>query len=109
MKKVFLTILAGIIFITSTFASYTLPLSVVKKIEQVGNKIIKVVDSKYPSKKRKEIYWTIVDSIDGYIALHKLTDTEKAVLLCLKTFLLRHMGYKIWNPVEIKIVDDTKS
>jgi len=109
MFKKVVIILLWIVFITSSFASYTLPLSVVKKIEQVGNKIIKVVDSKYPPKKRREIYWTIVDSIDGYIALHKLTDTEKAVLLCLKTILLRHMGYKIWNPVEIKIVDDTKS
>jgi len=109
MLKKILAILFWIVFITSSFASYTLPLSVVKKIEQVGNKIIKVVDSKYPPEEREKIYWTIIDSIDGYIALHKLTDTEKAVLLCLKTILLQHMGYKVGNPVQVKVVDDTKS
>ena len=107
MKKI-LALVLSIVFIGSSFASYTLSAKVVKKVEQVGNKIISVVDKKYKEPLRSQIYWTIVDSIDGYIALHSLTDTEKAVLLCLKTILLKHMGYKIGNPVKVKIVGDTQ-
>ena len=106
MKKVILTILTSIIFITNVFASYTLPLSKFKKVEQVWHKIIKIVDSKYQKKQRKQIYWTIVDSIDGYIALHKLTDDKKVILLCLKSILLQHMWYKIWNSMQVKVVND---
>jgi len=106
MIKKILAILLWIVFIGWTFASYTLPLSVVKRIESVWDKIISWVDNKYPVNQRKQIYWTIVDSIDGYIALHKLDNTEKAVLLCLKTMLLQHMWYKIWNPIQVKVVND---
>ncbi len=107
MIKKILAILLAILFIGSSFASYTLPLSVVKKIDILWKKIVTHVDKKYKTKgKRNYIYWTIIDSIDGYIALHKLNDTQIAVLLCVKTFLIQHMWYKIWNPIKIKVIDD---
>ncbi len=107
MKKILFLLLSSIIAIDFTFASYVLPVSIVKKTENIANNIISYVETKYPTK-YKTILWEIANSIDLYIALHRnqLNDTKMAVLLLLKTLILEHMGYKVGNPVELKIVSE---
>jgi len=109
MKKLLL-LLASFVFIWNVFASYTLTLSQIKKINEVAQIIFQKVETKYHTKqKQQEIYWTIVNTLDLYILTHKLTDKQKASLLCLKTLILGHMGYKVGNPIKVKVVDDINS
>jgi len=109
MKKIILLFL-WVLFIWNSFASYTLTVSQVKKINQLAKLVIEKVETKYHDrKKQNEIFWDIANTIDLYIFTHKLTDNQKAALLCFKTLILQHMGYKIWNPVKVKIVNDISS
>jgi len=106
MKKIILAIL-WFVFIWNVFASYTLTVSQVKKINELASLIFKKVETKYKkTEEQKEIYWTIVNTLDLYILTHKLTDNQKAALLCLKTIILEHMWYKIWNPIKVRVVND---
>ena len=104
MVKKILTILVGILFIGTSFATYRLTVSEYKKTLSLANKIIRVVEKKYPPQKQKYIFWVIVDSIDGYIVLNKPSKKEEAVLLLIKTMLLKHMGYKFSNTRKIIII-----
>lgn len=108
MKKVILAIL-WFVFIWNAFASYTLTVSQVKKLNEIAESTFKKVEAMYKTQvKQNEIYWTIANTIDLYILTHKLTDNQKAYLLCFKTLILEHMWYKVGNLVKVKIVDDVK-
>ena len=108
--KNFLVVLASFVFIWNVFASYTLTLSQVKKINEVAQIIFQKVETKYHTKqKQQEIYWTIANTLDLYILTHKLTDNQETVLLYLKTLIFKHMGYKIGNPIKVKVVNDVSS
>ena len=106
MLKKILTILAGILFIGTSFATYKLKASEYQRTIELTNKIIKVVEKKYPPNKQKYVFWVLVDSIDGYIALHKISEKKKVVLLLIKTLLLKHMGYKFSNTKKIIIISE---
>lgn len=106
MKKL---LFAAFIFIYSfalVFAqTYTMRLSTYQKIKNVAERVFKIVETKYKWKE-KQVYWTLVDTIDGYIALHpKLSENKKIRLLCLKTLILQHMGYKFSNSINLKLVE----
>ena len=109
MKKIILA-LASFVFIWNVFASYTLTVSQIQKINKFAWVIFQKVETKYHTKqKQQEIYWTIANTLDLYILTHKLTDNQKTVLLYLKTLILKHMGYRIGDPIKVKVVNDVSS
>ncbi len=106
MKKLISLIMWIVIIFSSTFASYTITLDNKQKIDNLSEKIYDRVESKTKDEgKREYIYQTIVDSIDGYIVLHDISKKNEAILLYLKTLLLNHMWYKIWNCQKLNIVN----
>jgi len=106
MKRIIIIISIFFIFIWNSFAIYTISFQDYKKITELTNLIFQKVDSKYKNRiNREKIYWTLVNSIDGYIILKKehLSQRVKIILLYLKTLIIKHMWYKIWNPIQVEI------
>ena len=106
MKRLIISIfLCIVITFSSSFASYTISSVNKQKIDNLAVKIYTIVEKEYNTEaKRDYVYQTIVDTIDGYIVLHKVSEKNKVILLYLKTLLLKHMWYKIWNCVKLDIV-----
>ena len=98
-----------VISFSPSFASYPTSYTIKSKDKQKVEHIVQImyttVEKKYHSKKKRNyVYQSIVDTIDGYIVLHKLSERNKMVLLYLKTLLLLHMWYKIWNCIKLNVV-----
>lgn len=105
MKKIITLIMLLFITFSFSFASYTIRYEDKQKVEFIVNKIYNIVEKKYKTKsKRNYIYQSIVDTIDGYLVLHKVSERNKVILLYLKTLLLKHIWYKIWDCKELKVV-----
>lgn len=105
MKKLLTIFMWIFIFFSSSFASYTITLDNKQKIDNLAKKIYDRVEKKTKDKeKRNYIYQTIVDSIDGYIVLHDISKKNEAILLYLKTLLLKHMWYKIWDCKKLNFI-----
>jgi len=104
VKKIIIICLSVFIFFSTSFATtYTISRNQYEKIQQINNRIVSLVGNKYPDKK-KYIYQVIIDSIDGYLVLHKdISNAKKITLLCVKTFLEQKLGYKIAKPIKIYI------
>jgi len=92
---------------SSVFATYTISRADFEKVKSSLVYIQKVVDWKYHNiQEKKIVYHNIVDSIDLYILLHKnISERTKVMLLCIKTYILRYLWYKLWNPIFINIVN----
>jgi len=105
MKKLIILIVWIVIMFSSVFASYNISLKDKQKLDNLSKKIYNIIEKKYKTtSKRKYLYQTMVDTIDGYIVLHKLNTRQKVILLYLKTLLLLHMWYKIWNCIDLNVV-----
>ncbi len=108
MKKLILLTLGILISFSSSFATYSITPTDKTEVEKILVLIQKRVDLNYNTiLAKKIIYHKIVDSIDLYIVLHsnKLSDHDKAILLLIKTYILKYLWYKIWNPISINIVN----
>ena len=106
MKKIPTIIIWIIIIFSSSFASYTMTLDNKQKIDNLAEKIYYNVEIKTQDREKREyMYQTIVDSIDGYIVLNDISKKNEAILLYLKTLLLKHMWYKIWNSKNIDFIN----
>jgi len=93
-KKIILLILSVVIFFSSSFAmSYTISQSDYNRVQKINNKIVTIVETKYNGRE-SYIYQMLIDTIDGYLALHKVSERKKVMLLCIKTFLLNKLWYK---------------
>lgn len=108
MKKLILLTLGILISFSFSFATYTITQKDKTQVEKILVLIQKKVDKNYNTiLAKRTIYHNIVDSIDLYIVLHsnKLSDHDKVILLCIKTYILKYLGYKIWNPISVNIVN----
>jgi len=102
-KKIILIISSIVIFFSSSFAiSYTISQSDYNRVQEINNRIVTIVETKYVGRENY-IYQMVIDSIDGYLTLHNVSDRKKVMLLCIKTFLEEKLGYKSWNPINVYI------
>jgi len=105
MEKLIIAIFVWIVItFSSSFASYTISSTNKQKIDNLAVKIYTIVENKYHTQ-ANYVYQTIVDTIDGYLVLHDISEKNKVILLYLKTLLLKHMWYKIWNCVKLDVVE----
>lgn len=105
MKKLIAIFMLIFITFSSVFASYTITLDNKQRLDNLVEKVYHKVELRYDTaSKRNYIYHTIVDTIDGYIVIHNVSEKNKAILLYFKTLLLQHMWYKIWNCVALDVV-----
>ncbi len=108
MKKLILLTLGILISFSFSFATYTITQKDKTQVEKLLVLIQKKVDNNYKTiSSKKIIYHNIVDSIDLYIVLHKntLSEHNKIMLLLIKTYILKYLWYKIWNPISVNIVN----
>lgn len=106
MKKFILILGTTLITLSSSFATYTISVKDKQKVDNFMPILYKQVNNKFKTeKKRNYILQSIVDTIDGYIVLHKnkLTQRQIVILLLIKTYILKHLWYKIWNPIKLII------
>lgn len=105
MKKILTVLMLIVITFSVSFASYTITDSNKTKVDNVAKKIYTIVEKRYSTQeKRNYIYQSIIDSIDGYLVLHKVSEKNKVILLYLKTLLLQHIWYKIWDCIKLDVV-----
>ena len=108
MKKLILLTLWILISFSSSFATYTITQKDKTEVEKLLVLIQKRVDQNYNTiLAKRRVYQDIVDSIDLYIVLHSKTLSihDKIILLCIKTYILKYLWYKIWNPIYVNIVN----
>jgi len=106
MKKIILTIITILIMLSSSFATYTISVKDKQKVDNFMPILYKQVNKKFKTEKNiNYILQSIVDTIDGYLVLHKnkLTQRQIVILLLIKTNIIKHLWYKIWNPIKIII------
>jgi len=102
-KKIILIISSFVIFFSSSFAiSYTISKTDYDKIQKINDRIVTIVETKYAGRENY-VYQMLIDTIDGYLTLHKVSERKKVMLLCIKTFLEEKLGYKSWNPINVYI------
>lgn len=106
MKKFILILATILITLSPSFATYTISTKDKQKVDNFMPILYKQVNNKFKNEKKiNYILQSIVDTIDGYIVLHKnkLTQRQIVILLLIKTYILKHIWYKIWNPIKIII------
>ena len=103
-RKTLFTIASFFIIFSSSFATnYTISKSDYDKVQIVNHKLDDLINRKY-SNKKYYYYQVIIDTIDGYVALHPNISTRKKVmLLCVKTYFIKKIGYKFDDKINIYI------
>ena len=104
MKKLVVFICLILFWFVSSFANYSITRKDYNKVNYVNHKLEQIIESKYPMKKRY-YYQMIVDTIDGYLALHKVSKRKKVMFLCVKTYFEKKLGFKIWNAMQVDIIE----
>ena len=101
-KKLVIILLIMLFSLTNIFASYTISEKDYEKVNYINHKLEQIIEKKYSTKKYY-YYNVIVSTIDGYLALHKVDERKKVMLLCIKTYFIKKMWYKVWDPISVYI------
>jgi len=103
-KKVIFAIASFFIIFSSSFATtYTITKSDYDKVQAINHKLENIIDRKY-SNRKSYVYQVIVDTIDGYLALHpNVSQRKKVMLLCVKTYFVEKLWYKFEDKIDVVI------
>ena len=104
LKKLVIVLWIMFFAFASSFASYTISKKDYEKVNYINHKLEQIIEKKYPTKKYY-YYKVIIDTIDGYLALHKVGERKKVMLLCVKTYFIEKMWYKVWNSIQVDIIE----